>query len=151
MWQIASGHQRRSSRPGYIPLNVLPFVWCDRGVCVAAYCWPDGGALRKVSFAGILDVVPGGRGIVSYSEYGNNGREEKGGVCGCFAKRITCFWAVFVIFRIQIMGYGVESNRNRNVVRDGCFVRAFMAICHQHQTRIRRESLECWQAISQLQ
>lgn len=27
-----------------------------------------GGRFGKVSFAGILDVVPGGRGIVSYSE-----------------------------------------------------------------------------------
>lgn len=65
MWQIASGHQKRSGYPGYIPLNVLPFVWCNRrGVFVVAYCWPDGeeGRSGKVSFAGILNTVPGGEG-----------------------------------------------------------------------------------------
>lgn len=89
MWQIASGHQRRSSRPGYIPLNVLPFVWCDRGVCVAAYCWPDGGGASEKFLLRVFSTLfrGGGRSIVSYSEYGNSGREEKGGSLWLFYKK----------------------------------------------------------------
>lgn len=44
-----------------------------QGVCVAAYCWPDGGCFGKVSFAGILNAFPGcvGGGVVSYPKYDN--------------------------------------------------------------------------------
>lgn len=52
MWQIASGHRRRSGCPGCIPLDVLPFVWCDM-----VFSWPrtvgqTGGPLRKSFFCG---------------------------------------------------------------------------------------------------
>lgn len=124
MWQIASGYQRRSGRLECIPLNVLPFVWCDRG-----FAWPrtvgQTGGDTSEKFLLRVSPTPFWGGVVSYSEYGNKGKEGGvmlGGVCGCFVKKDYMFLGGVCDFRIQIMGYGVESNRGRNVVRDGCFV-----------------------------